>query len=126
MDRSILGYKCVKCGYVHYPYRSRCRQCGHTEWRGADIVWDVVPLPKTGRLLTYTQLYTLPSDYEVESLTLGIVELDGGQRLTGQLRIPDPQIGMRVRGRVEVVRREEYKKHRGMVFYAEEGGATTS
>lgn len=120
MERDILGYKCPKCGYVHYPYRSRCRQCGHTPWKGVDIVWDVVPLPKTGKLLTFTKLYALPSDYEAVNLVLGIVELDNGNRLTGQLRMENPKIGMRVRGKVEVVRTEEYKKFWGMAFYPEE------
>ena len=51
-------------------------------------------------------------------LTLGIVELTGGQRITGQLRIADPKIGMKVKGEVEPVRKDEYHKYFGMVFYA--------
>jgi uncharacterized OB-fold protein len=74
-------------------------------------------LPKKGKLLTYTILYNPPSDYEVVTLMLGIVELEGGQRITGQLNIKNPKIGMKVEGKVEVVRREEYKKHLGIVFY---------
>jgi uncharacterized OB-fold protein len=120
MERDILGYKCIKCGHVQYPYRSCCRACGHTEWRGVDIVFDTVPLPKTGKLLTFTHLYALPSDFETVNLSLGIVELEGGNRITGQLRIANPKIGMKVRGKVEVVRKEEYTKYWGMIFYADE------
>ncbi|MBI5537222.1 MAG: hypothetical protein HY898_31160 [Deltaproteobacteria bacterium] len=119
MERDILGYKCRKCGHVQYPYRTRCRGCGHVEWNGVDIVYDTVPLPKNGKLLTFTHLYALPSDFEAVNISLGIVELEGGNRITGQLKIKDPKIGMKVFGKVEVVRREEYKKYWGMVFYAE-------
>lgn len=117
MHKQILGYQCKKCGHVHYPYRSRCRKCGETTFEGADIVWDTVPLPSTGKLLTYTDVYALPGDFEAVKLTLGIVELDGGLRITGQLRIDKPKTGMRVRGQVDVVRTADYTKHWGMIFY---------
>jgi len=119
MLKEILGYKCVKCGHVHYPYRSRCRKCGHTEWRGADIVWETVPLATSGKLLTYTELYALPADFEAVKLSLGIIELDGGQRVTGQLKIDQPKTGMRVHCKIEPVRQDGYNKHWGMVFYAD-------
>jgi len=117
MQRDILAYKCRKCGELHYPYRMRCKKCGHTEWEGADVVFDVEPLPKDGKLLTFTQVYALPPDFAAVSLSLGIVELSNGMRITGQLRCPTPEIGMAVRGKVEVVREEDYKKFFGMVFY---------
>jgi len=120
MVRDILGYKCRKCGTVHYPVRTRCKTCGHTEIEKGNIVYDTVPLPKNGTLLTYTHLYALPPDFEMVKLTLGIVELENGNRITGQLRIEDPKIGMKVKGKVEPVRKDDYKKHYGMVFYAED------
>ena len=117
MVREILSYKCRKCGQLHYPYRMRCKKCGHTEWEGADVVFDLVPLPKDGKLLTFTHVYALPPDFEAVSLTLGIVELEGGMRMTGQLRCDKPEMGMKLRGRVEVVRADQYNKIYGMVFY---------
>jgi len=119
MIREILGYKCRKCGTVHYPNRTRCKKCGHTEWEKGNIVYDTVALPKNGKLLTFTNLYALPPQFEMVYLALGIVELDGGQRITGQLKIENPKIGMRVAGKVEVVRKDDYKKDYGIVFYAE-------
>ncbi len=112
MAREIYAYRCRKCGQVHYPYRMVCRSCGENEHNE----FDPVPLPKDGRLLTFTELHNLPSDFEVPSLKLGIVELDGGIRITGQLDIEEPRIGMRVRGEVEVVRTESYDRRYGMVF----------
>jgi uncharacterized OB-fold protein len=76
-----------------------------------------VPLPKTGKLLTCTTLYSLPPDFAVPSLGLAIVELDNGIRMTGQHRIDEPATGMAVKGEVEVVRRDGYDNHYGMVFY---------
>ncbi len=123
MRKQILGYRCRKCGYVNYPYRTRCRQCRHVEWDGVDIVFDAVPLETAGTLLTFTDAYALPADFEKVKLSLGIVELDGGQRVTGQLAIADPQPGMRVEMRVELVRTDGYEKRYGAVFYAGQAGA---
>ncbi|OFZ83132.1 MAG: hypothetical protein A2583_12910 [Bdellovibrionales bacterium RIFOXYD1_FULL_53_11] len=110
MEKSILGYKCTKCAQVHYPNRTLCRKCGHNEF-------TTLPLPKSGKLLTFTHLYTLPADFEVTSIGLGIVELDGGTRITGQLEIEKPEIGMKVRGDVKMVRNDGYNNYYGMVFY---------
>jgi len=82
-----------------------------------DVEFDTLPLPKNGTLLTYTHLYALPPDYEQVFLTLGIVELENGNRLTGQLKIEKPKIGMKVKGKVEVVRKTDYDKYYGIVFY---------
>jgi uncharacterized OB-fold protein len=108
MEYDILGYRCA-CGRVHYPNRSRCA-CGSCSF-------EPVPLPKTGRLLTFTRLYTLPGDFEVGDISLGIVELENGVRMTARLEIDSPRAGMAVRGRVEVVRQDEYTRRLGMVFY---------
>ncbi|MFH0878692.1 MAG: OB-fold domain-containing protein [Lentisphaerota bacterium] len=113
MTLEIFAYKCKKCGQIHYPYRMVCKKCKANEHNE----FDPVPLPKKGKLLTYTHLYTLPGDFEVTYLALGIVELENGLRITGQLKLPKPKIGMAVRGEVEVVRRGDFSKNYGMVFY---------
>jgi uncharacterized OB-fold protein len=86
-----------------------CKKCGHDQFESA-------PLPTSGKLLTFTQLYTLPGDFEAVTLTLGIVELDGGTRITGQLDIPKPEIGMKVQGAIAKVRADAYNDFYGMVF----------
>ncbi len=115
MKFDVYAYKCKVCGHVMYPYRTLCRKCGDNEH--ADF--DIVPLAKTGTLVTYTHLYTLPSDYETVTLTLGIVKLDDGNKMTAQLNIKEPKLGMKVKGDVTVVREDAYSKHRGMVFTAQ-------
>ncbi|MEI8191902.1 MAG: OB-fold domain-containing protein [candidate division NC10 bacterium] len=111
MELHILGYKCKKCSYINYPNRTLCRKCGHD-------AFEPVPLPKKGKLLTYTQLFNLPGDFEVADMMLGIVELENGVRMTAQIKVDSPKIGMPVQGKVEVVRQVDYEKRRGMVFYA--------
>jgi uncharacterized OB-fold protein len=113
LEKNIYAYKCQRCGHVHYPYRTICKNCGDNQHNE----FDIIPLAKTGKLITLTHLFTLPADFETAKLTLGIVELDDGQRITGQLKIKDPEIGMRVKGEVEVVRKDDYNKYLGMVFY---------
>ena len=90
----------------------RCRKCQKTEYTD----FEQVPLPTDGKLLTYTRLYNLPPDFEVPSLGLGIVQLSNGVRVTGQLRIEKPKLGMKVKGEVGVVRKTSYEKNYGMVF----------
>jgi hypothetical protein len=110
MELSILGYKCIKCGTVHYPNRTLCKNCGHNEFA-------MQALPKTGKLLTFTHLHNLAADFEVPSMKFGIVELDNGNRLTGQMKIDNPQTGMRVQVKIETVRTPGYKTLKGAVFY---------
>jgi len=107
----IYGYQCAKCGRVNYPNRTLCRQCRHNDFKP-------VPLPRDGKLLTFTRLSTLPGDFDVPEITLGIVELSNGVRMTAQLDIPKPKSGMAVQGEVKVVRKDEYNQYHGMVFRA--------
>jgi hypothetical protein len=114
MERNIYGYACQKCGALHYPFRMRCKECGQNDF----FEFDPVALPKHGRLVTFTYVHNLPAEYEVERLGLGVVELDNGIRMVGQLDIDGPVAGMEVSGRVEIVRQETYDDFYGMVFSA--------
>ncbi len=112
MNREIYAYKCKRCGTMHYPFRMVCKECKQNDF----FEFDTVPLPKNGKLLTYTKVYNLPAQYEVATLGLGIVELENGMRMLGQIEIDNPKMGMPVKGNVEVVRREDYDDFYGMVF----------
>lgn len=107
----IYGYRCAKCGHINYPNRTLCRRCKHADFQP-------VALPKKGKLLTFTHLSALPGDFDVPQLTLGIVQLSNGVRVTAQLEIARPKLGMAVTGEVAVVRRDEYNKYHGFVFRA--------
>ncbi|MFH1329659.1 MAG: OB-fold domain-containing protein [Actinomycetota bacterium] len=114
MERQIHAYRCRKCGALHYPFRMVCRECGEN----GPHEFDPVPLPREGTLLTFTFVHNLPAEYEVARLALGVVELSNGLRMLGQLDVAEPTLGMKVVGKVEVVRREAYSSRYGMVFRA--------
>src|SRR5450759_3612046 len=113
MALEIYAYKCKKCGQLHYPYRMVCKKCGKNDV----FEFDTEPLPRKGKLLTFTTVYNLPPDFNVAKLGLGIVELENGMRITGQIKITNPKLGMAVTGKIEIVREAEYSKNYGMVFY---------
>ena len=113
MEMNIYAYKCKRCGQVQYPYRTICKGChdnDHNEF-------DIVPLAKKGTLVTFTQLYNPPADFELVFLSLGIVALEDGNKITGQISIKNPKVGMSVVGKVEAVRQDGYTTQYGMVFY---------
>jgi len=114
MAREIYAYECRECGALHYPFRMRCRQCGENDV----FEFDPVPLPRHGHLVTFTHVHNLPAEYEVERLGIGIVELDNGMRVTGQLAVESPTMGMEVVGDVRVVRHETYQDYFGLIFRA--------
>jgi uncharacterized OB-fold protein len=110
MERHILGYACTKCKTVHYPNRAFCKKCRNE-------TFTPVPLPRAGKLLTFTHLHNTAADFEVPVLDLGIVELENGVRMLGQLRIDHPKIGMKVVGEVAPVRKLGYTTYHGMIFH---------
>jgi uncharacterized OB-fold protein len=69
--------QCASCGRVHYPPRAVC-QCGSRSMRSYS-------LPNAGRLINYTVLYSVPSEFEKSKpIVMGIVDL-GGVRVIGQI-----------------------------------------
>ena len=114
MAREIYAYRCRLCDTMHYPFRMVCSGCKQNDF----FEFDTVPLPKAGKLITFTKVYNLPAQYEVATLGLGIVELENGMRMLGQLQIDEPVMGMPVQGTVEIVRKEPYDNYYGMVFRA--------
>ncbi|NIW37817.1 MAG: DNA-binding protein [Gemmatimonadetes bacterium] len=114
MRREIYAYRCRRCDAVQYPFRMVCKACRQNDF----FEFDPVPLPRRGTLLTFTHVHNLPLDFAVARLGLGIVELENGLRITGQLDVAEPKIGMAVEGEVEVVRRADYDEYHGMVFRA--------
>ena len=112
--RQIFAYKCRSCGTLNYPFRMRCKACKANDF----FEFDTEALPTRGRLLTFTHVHNLPAEYEVERLGLGIVELENGVRVTGQLDVDAPTLGMEVVGEIETVRRETYEDFYGFVFRA--------
>ena len=108
----LEGIECAKCGRRSYPPAPVCPHCGSSEVRR-------VELPRTGRLLSYTVVYSVPEGFrEYAPIILGLVELDDGTRLVSQLTDTSPEEledDMRVEA---VLRRAQVDGEYGLIYYA--------
>ena len=81
-NNELTGSKCQSCGHVMVPPRPVCRQC-----QSPNV--EIVPVNGRGKLLTWTIIHVGPPSYENQvPYTVGIVELENGERLTGIVDIP--------------------------------------
>jgi len=86
-----------------FPPRLVCPGCGSKEF-------ETVKLPDTGTILTYTVIRVPPSQFVDEApYAVGIVELDGGTRITAQISdcpLDTIQIGQKVKVEFRRIRDE--------------------
>ena len=75
----LTGSKCGKCGKTSYPPRKICPYCGSREV-------EVVPLPRRGKVLSFTVVRVPPRDYvKYSPFIVALIELDDGTRILSQL-----------------------------------------
>ncbi len=88
------AHKCKKCGKIFFPPRQICSACKSKEF-------EKVNLNRKGKVLTYTIIRVPPSQFKDEApYAVGIVELEGGGRITTQIAdcdFDDLKIGMQVK-----------------------------
>jgi hypothetical protein len=86
--------KCKKCGLVFFPPRLICSQCQNREF-------EETKLAEKGKVLTFTIIRVPPQQFVDQApYAVGIVELDDGVKLTGQIvdcDFEDLKIGKRVK-----------------------------
>jgi len=86
--------KCTKCGFVAFPPRLVCPQCGNRKF-------EKTKLADSGTILTFTIIRVPPHQFEDQApYAVGIAQLDDGVRLTAQIVDCDSgvlKVGMRVR-----------------------------
>ncbi len=71
--------KCKKCGYIAFPPRLICPECGSREF-------DDYVLKNTGKILSFTIIEVGPTEFSDQvPYCVGIVELDDGVRITSQI-----------------------------------------
>lgn len=103
--------KCNKCGYLAFPPRLVCPECGHKEF-------NTVNLKPEGSILTFTIIHVPPDSFASESpYAVGIIETDDGARLTSQIVDCKPEevkIGKRVKLVLRCIQREG---HAGILQY---------
>jgi uncharacterized OB-fold protein len=91
MSAHATWARCEACGAGYYPAQRHCTACG---------TWDAFrdePLPRTGRLFTWTVIHVgtqappLPVPY-----ALGYADLDDGPRVMAPIVLDgDPESGLR-------------------------------
>lgn len=86
--------KCKSCKEVYFPPRLVCAECGARQF-------ETVKLSDQGKIVTYTVIRVPTSQFADQTpFAVGIVELDGGVRITSQIVDVDFDslaIGQRVR-----------------------------
>jgi uncharacterized OB-fold protein len=86
--------KCKKCGYVSFPPRLICPKCQNRKF-------EETRLAEKGKVLTFTVIRVPPQQFVDQApYAVGIVELDDGVKLTGQIvdcDFEDLKIGNRVK-----------------------------
>jgi uncharacterized OB-fold protein len=71
--------KCLKCGTVYFPPRLICASCKSREL-------EQTKLSETGKILSFTVIRVPPQQFVDQApYSVGIVELDDGVKLTGQI-----------------------------------------
>lgn len=103
--------KCKNCGRIYFPARLVCPDCG-----SKDI--ETIRLSGQGQLETYTIIRVAPSGFgDLAPFAVGIVKMDEGVRVMGQVVDCDPEalkIGDRL---VTQFRRINEEGKTGMIIY---------
>ena len=86
--------KCKKCGFIAFPPRLICPECGNRSFE-EHILKD------TGKILTFTTIHVGPTEFADEvPYSVAIIELDDGTKITTQITDASPdriKIGGKVR-----------------------------
>lgn len=108
----LEGKKCAQCGKVCFPPRDACPVCNSDQM-------VKVALPKRGKVVTYTVMYTVPPNFEIfKPYIIALVQLEDGTHLTTQLTDCKPEditLGMDVEA---VIRKINEDGKDGIIYYA--------
>lgn len=120
VEKNVYARKCPGCGTLYYPAPMVCKKC-HTRRDPSGIFfseWEKLGLRGLkGKLLTWTKLYNLPKGFDQRYLYFGIVELENGLKAAGRIGFENPETGMEVVARIDLVREKLDKDVYGLVFY---------
>ncbi len=111
-DIAVTGYKCKKCGRLHFPFHDRCLDCKGREF-------ETVKFPRNARLLTYTAIFNLPWGFDQRFLIIGVAEFENGLKAMGQIKaesVGELSIGLPVIASWEPVRVQQGENIYGFKF----------
>lgn len=109
MNDRFYAYQCQICDELHYPRHYLCRRCGGESFNTILITGEC-------ELLTWTRLHNLPEGFHQPYLTFGIVRYPNGLRVSGHLKVKNPQIGMKLNTTVGQMRTRDNNIELGFIF----------
>ena len=84
----LLAADCADCDALLIPPRPACHECGSRRL-------SVTEQPRTGEIYSYTEITRPPTAFEhLAPLTVAVVELDSGARLTGRVDADYDAVGI--------------------------------
>jgi hypothetical protein len=103
--------KCNKCGYIAFPHRLVCPECGSR-------VFDEIKLCDTGKILSFTTIHVGPTEFSDQvPYNVGIIELDGGAKITAQIADTGSE-NLKIGGKVKLeFRKVQQDGHAGIIKY---------
>ncbi len=103
--------KCKRCGFIAFPPRLICPACQNREF-------ETIRLADAGKILTFTIIRVPPHPFiDQAPYAVGIVELDDGVRLTGQIVDCDFE-ALKIGQRVKIEFRKIYQDgESGVIYY---------
>jgi len=107
----LLGNKCSRCNSEYFPPVYVCRRCG------SESLEDV-EMPNTGEIVTYTVLREVMKGFEEQQpIILGIIRLDNGVKILGQI-VDTPPDAIKTGSRVKMVFRKIKEEDKtGQIYY---------
>ena len=105
----LYAYKCTACGQLHHPKHYVCKKCGAIEF-------EEIPLNGDAEVVTWTRVFNLPEGYMKPYLCFAVVKFENGLTVSGQIDCDNPEIGMKVKPFVEVVKESVGHDDYGFVF----------
>ncbi len=103
--------KCDKCGYIAFPPRLICPECGERNFSN-------INLKPTGTVLTFTIIHIPSDELATEApFAVGIIETEDGARLTAQIVDCKPE-EVKIGSKVKLMLRRLHKEgHAGILQY---------
>jgi hypothetical protein len=103
--------KCLNCGFIAFPPRQVCPRCQSRKF-------ETITLADAGKIVTYTIIRVPPHPFADQApYAVGIIELDDGVRLTGQI-VDYPFEELKIGKRVKVEFRKIYQEgEAGVIYY---------
>jgi len=103
--------KCKKCGYIAFPHRLVCPECGGREF-------DDHKLNDTGKIVSYTVIEVGPTEFSDQvPYNVGIIELGDGVKITAQIADADPK-DLKIGSKVKLeFRKVQEDGHAGVIKY---------